>query len=255
MEINTQPNTVSSRIWMVLGILGIVFLALLIIDKGYNVKESIRPSYPKNTISITADGKASGTPDLATISVGVASSAATAKAAQDNMTKKVNDVTAYVKSQGIDEKDITTSNFSIYPSYDYNNGQKISGYNGNETVTIKVRGVDTSTDRLGKVLSGAVENGSNQISGIYFSFDDTNALKQQARKDAIEKAKQKAQELAGQTGLKLGRIVTVSDYESPSYQPYPMDSFGRGGANQSAPVIEPGNQDILSSVTVTFEVK
>ncbi len=255
MEINAQPNPVSSRIWMILGILGIIFLAILIVDKGYNVKESIRPSYPKNTISITADGKASGTPDLATISVGVTSSAVTAKAVQDDMTKKVNDITAYVKSQGIDAKDITTSNFSVYPNYDYNGGQKITGYNGNETVTVKIHEVDKSTDRLGKVLSGAVENGSNQISGIYFSFDDTNTLKQQARKDAIEKAKQKAQELAGQTGLKLGRIITVSDSESPSYPPYPMDSYGRGGGGGAAPVIEPGSQDVLTSVTVTFEVK
>ena len=257
METNVQ-NPVPKAIWSTLGVLAIVFLALAVVDKAHNLSQSLN-ARPQNTISMSADGKASGTPDLATINIGVTSAASTAKAAQDDMSKKVNSITDFIKQQGVDPKDITTANFTVYPTYDYANGKNtITGYQGSESVSVKVRGVDKSTAKVSKILEGAANLGSNQIQGVNFTFDDPDNLKQVARKQALDKAKQKAQELANEAGLKLGKVVSISDSSSsPGYPvPFALDAkVGLGGAPTSSPSIEQGSQDITATVTVVFEIK
>ena len=256
MEINTQ--NVPKVLWLAIACLVIAFLALTVIDKANGLSRSFN-ARPDNTISMSAEGKVSAVPDLATVTVGVTTQAATAKAASDEVTAKANKITEFVKQQGIDSKDITTSNFSVYPNQDYSSGtQKIIGYQANETVIIKVRGIDKSADKVGKILGGAVLEGSNQIQGIYFSFDDPDNLRQEARKIAIEKAKQKAQDLASASGLRLGRVVSVSESSSgyPVSMPYAIE--GRGGMEadaKSVANVEPGSQDITAQMTLVFELK
>lgn len=259
METNFNPE-VKSWLKQSIAVLLAAFLLLLVLDKLYTVTQDYRPTVPKNTISMSAEGKVSSTPDLATINIGVISNGSTAKQVTDDMSVKSNKIIDFVKQQGIDAKDITTSNFSVYPTYDYQNGgNKINGYQGSESISIKVRGVDKSTDKLSKVLDGAVTSGSNQIQGISFGFDDADNLRQEARKQAIEKARQKAQELADATGLKLGRIVSISEssFGVPAPIPYGVGMGGGGldAVKSTAPAVEPGNQDITASVNVTFEIK
>ena len=257
MDTNVQ-NNIPKAVWLTLGLLAVVFLALAVIDKAHNLTLSFH-ARPENTISMSAEGKTSATPDLATLTVGVTSQAATAQAATSDMAKKVNQITETIKSLGVDAKDITTSNYSVYPMQDYSNGRNtITGYQGTETVTVKIHGVDKSTDKVSKVLDSAVVNGSNQIQGVYFSFEDPDSRKQDARKQAIAKAKQKAQELANEAGLKLGKVVSINDSDSPIYSPMPyaMDSAkGMGGSSSVAPNVEAGTQDIVVNVTMVFEIK
>lgn len=246
-------------VWQTIGYLVIIFLALAVLDKIHVVSENYKNGTPKNTISMSSEGKVSATPDLATVNVGVLVNATTAKAAQQDMTGKANQIIDFVKKLGIDSSDITTANFSVYPNYNYTNGKnEINGYQANQTVAIKVHGVDKSTDVLGKVLDGAVSNGSNQVQGITFSFNDPDNLKQQARLQAIDKAKQKAQDLAQATGLKLGKITNISEgsYSSPSPMPYAMGMGGGAADAKSVPSsIEAGSQDVTANITVTFELK
>src|SRR3989344_570070 len=257
MEINTDQ--IKPWVWQALGLLLVAFLGISVLDKVYNFSQDFRNSVPKNTLSMSAEGKVSARPDVATVNVGVLTNEPTAKAAQDQNTKITNELIDFIKKQGLADDDIVTSNFSVYPKYEYNNGRNtINGYQANQTLTIKVHGVDKSTETLGKILSGAVDNGSNQIQGVNFSFDDPDDLKQEARKIAIEKAKQKASDLAQASGLRLGRVVTIS--ENSIYSPYPMpyvldatkDGMGGGG---TAPAIEAGSQDIIAQMTIIFEVK
>lgn len=251
-------NNVKPWLWQALAVLLGLFLLLLVADKFYSLYQNIRPAVPKNTVSMSAEGRVSATPDLATITVGVTSNGNTAKAVQDDMAKKVNQIIDFVKKQGIDPKDITTSNFSVYPNYDYQRGtNEITGYQGNETVTVKIRGVDKSTEKVSIILDGATASGGNQIQGVYFSFEDPDNLRQEARKQAIAKARQKAQELADEVGLKLGKIVSISDNTGsyPVPMPYAAEGLGGGGGAKSAPDIEAGSQDISASVTITFEIK
>lgn len=248
--------------WLVagLGALLIVFVALLIADKAKTLSDNYSNKNPKNTISVSAEGKVKATPDLATVNLGVLTQGSSPSVVQEENSKKINKIIEYVKSQGINKDDISTSQFNIYPQYDYSNGRSaIIGYQLNQTITIKVRGVDKGTEQLGKILQGGVSEGANEISGVSLSFDDPDNLRQEARKKAIEKAKEKAQELAESAGLKLGKVVSVSESGSVGVYPMYSEGYGMGGmgmdVKSASPNIEPGSQDITENMTVTFEVK
>lgn len=240
-----------------LGLLVIVVLGLMALDKSYALKQTLNNTNPTNTISVTAEGKVKAVPDLATVDLGVITNADTAAAAQDQSAKKINAIIEFVKKQDVSRDDIATSQFSIYPQQDYRDGKTIiTGYSANQSITIKVRGIDKSTDKLSKILGGVTGTGANQINGVSLSFDDPNELRSQARIKAIATAQQKATELANAAGLRLGRVVNVMEQEYYGQPiPYAAGYGGEGDMKSVAPNVEPGNQDIVANMTVVFEVK
>lgn len=249
--------------WLVsaLGTLLIVFVALLIAGKAKDLSDTYSNKNPKNTMSVSAEGKVSATPDLATVTLGVVSQGKNAAEVQDQNSSKINKIIDFVKQQGITKDDISTSQFNIYPRYDYVSGKnEINGYEARQTITIKVRGINQGTEKLGKVIDGATNNGANEVSGVSLSFEDPDNLRQTARQKAIEKAKEKAEELAKSAGIRLGKVVSVSESSGYGY-PVPMYAEGMGGGfaldsvKSASPNIEPGSQDIIAQMTVVFEVK
>ncbi|HTL39787.1 MAG TPA: SIMPL domain-containing protein [Methylomirabilota bacterium] len=258
METNT-PGSVSfipKSLWLALGGLLVAFLALTVIDKVHTIQQDFKNTLPQNTISMSAEGKATSVPDLATVTLGVLTNAATAKDAQADNTKKVNALIDFVKKQGVDSQDIVTTQLNVYPQYNYQNGtNNITGYSADQTITLKVHGVDKSTDKLDAIVGGATDAGANQIQGVSLSFENPDDLKQQARKQAIDKAKAQAKELADQAGLKLGKVVSISENSSstPYPIPYAADLGGKGGGGPAN--IQTGTQDVIESITLTFELK
>ena len=258
METNI-PESIPKWAWQTLAVLVVVFLGLLILEKIHVVQENFKSSVPKNTISMSAEGKVSSVPDLATVTLGVLTNSATAKQAQADNTKKVNSVIEFVKKQGVDAKDIVTTQLNVYPQYNYQNGNNnVVGYSADQTVSVKVHGVDQSTEKLDAIVGGATDAGANMIQGVNLSFENPDSLRQQARKLAIDKAKQQAQELADQAGLKLGKVVSISQNSSstPYPIPYAMESAKGGLGGGGAPTdIQTGSQDIVESITLIFEVR
>lgn len=245
-----------------LGVLLLIFLGILIIQKGNDLNNSLQNKKPANTISVSAEGKVSAIPDLAAVTVGVMSQGKDASEVQSKNNEKINKIIDFVKSQGVSKEDIVTSQYYAYPQQDWKDGtMSIIGYQANQTITVKVRDVDKDQSKLEAVLKGAVDNGANEIQGVNMTFEDADNFRQEARKQAIAKAKQKASELADEAGLKLGKVVSVS--ESGGYyppMPYASDAaFGVGGSSAQmksiAPNIEPGSQEITQTMTVVFEVK
>ena len=248
--------------WLVysLGGLLVAFVALSVIQKGNDLETTFKNAKPANTISVSGEGKVTATPNLATVSIGVLSQGTTATDVKNQNDTKVNQVIAFIKQQGIDQKDIVTSQFSFYPQQDYTNGTaKITGYQGNQSVTVKVHNVDTKTDPLNAIIDGAVNNGANEIDGVNLSVEDPSALQEQAQEMAITDAKAKAQKLAQAAGLTLGKVVSISESNSGGYPgpvPYALNSaMGVGGAKSVAPDIQTGSQEIDESMAVVFEVK
>ena len=249
--------------WLVGGLGGllIAFVALLVIQKAHDIQTTFANAKPANTISVSGMGKVQATPDLATVTIGVLSQGTTAVDVKNQNNDKVNKITAFVKAQGIADKDISTSQFSFYPQQDYNGGTpKITGYQGNQSVTVKVHGVDKDQTVLGNILDGAVNNGANEIDGVNLTVEDPSALQEQAQEAAITDAKQKAQKLAQAAGLNLGKVVSVSESSGgyPGPIPYAMDSamgIGGGVAKSVAPNVQVGSQEIDETMSVTFEVK
>lgn len=248
--------------WLVTGLGGLLMalVALLVIQKVHDLQVTLQNAKPANTISVSGMGKVTATPDLAMVTLGVLSQGTTAVDVKNENNDKVNKVIAFIKQQGIDDKDIVTSQFSFYPQQDYTNGTaKITGYQGNQTVTVKVHGVDKSQDVLNKILDGVINSGANQIDGVNLTVEDPSALQEQAQEAAINDAKQKAQKLADAAGLKLGKVVSISENSGgyPGPIPYALDmAKGMGGGGVSvAPSIQTGSQEIDETMSVTFEVK
>src|SRR5688572_13400611 len=110
MEINIKP-----WVWNWLSILMIIFLGVSILAKVPDLKDAFKSTLPENTISMSAEGKVSGVPDLATINLGVVTSASTVAKAQSDNTAKINAVIDFIKNQGVDDKDLATTQLNVYP--------------------------------------------------------------------------------------------------------------------------------------------
>ncbi len=237
-------------IWIacILGCALIIFVILL------NIRQFQLISVDSQLLSVSATAKAESVQDLAIVTIGVVSEGLTAQVVKDQNSNKMKQVIAFIKLGGIDDKDIKTSQFNISPKYSYNNQQQtVVGYHANQTITVKVRNVDKSSQQLETLVDGAIEHGANQINGIDFSFEDSDTLVKSARKLAIDKAKANAQQISQDAGLKLGRIVNV--LTTTSSNPAPMFSHNIALAKSSSPQIELGSQEVFETVTVVFEVR
>lgn len=220
-----------------------------------------------NTISVTGEGEVFAVPDLATFSVAVQETAKDVQTAQTTATKKNNDIVAYLKSAGVEDRDIQTSEYNIYPQYEYSREictstycgpgkQTLTGYQVSQTLTVKVR----KTDKAGEILAGVGSKGATNVSGLSFTIDDEDALQAEARGKAIADAKTKADELAKQLGVHVVRIVGFSENGNyPMYYAKAEMSLqaadARGSAANPAPALPTGENKITSNVSVTYEIR
>lgn len=226
---------------------------------SYQYSRSVNKAYPTRTFSVEGAGDIDTTPDVAKFSVSVVTDGGKNVAEMQGMnTEKMNTVTAFLKEQGVDKKDMKTSRYDLAPRYDYSCREgacpppAIIGYTLSQTLDVKVR----DTAKLGDLLSGVVENGANSVSEVRFVVDDDDAAKSEARAEAIEKAKKKAKAVAKAGGFRLGKIVSL--YESNFM---PQDGgYGMGGSEMSSlkamvpPTIEPGTQSTTVQVTLVYEI-
>lgn len=231
----------------ILGILLVIFVALLSVHQFKLLNDN------HQLLSVSATAKTEAIQDTATITVGVVSDGLTAQAAQEQNNSNMNQVLSFIKQVGIDPKDIKTSQFYISPKYNYNNQkQTIVGYQANQTITVKVKNVNKSSQQLQKIVDGAVMHGANQIQGINFSFENDEELMQQARKQAIDKAIANAKQIAQDAGLKLGKVVNVTTTANDN--PGPMLGANMMLAKSSSTQIELGTQEVFATVTVLFKI-
>jgi uncharacterized protein YggE len=205
------------------------------------------------SISLTGHGEVRLAPDMAVVTVGVLSSANTAREALDANTKSMDAIFASLKAAGIDARDLQTSNFMVNPRYDYSQGNgtppKMVGYDVSNNVTVTVR----KLENLGKVLDQAVSSGSNQINGVAFQVAKPDVATDAARKLAVANAIAKAKVYTEAAGVGLGPILNIA--EGGSYQP-PVPVFAktmRADAAGSVPIAE-GEQVIGIDVNITWEL-
>jgi len=237
-------------IWIasILGCVLIIFVILLNVHQFQLIRGD------SQYLSVSATAKSESVPDKAIVTVGVVSEGLTAQEVKDQSSSKINQVISFIKETGTDDRDIQTSQFHISPKYNYSNQQQtVVGYQANQTITVKVRKIDQSSQQLEKIIDGAVTHGANQIQGIDFSFEDDESLVQNARKLAIDKAKSNALQISKDAGLKLVRIVNV--ITSASGNPEPMYMSNMALAKSAAPQIELGSKEVMATVTVVFEIR
>lgn len=207
------------------------------------------------TITITGEGKVTAIPDIAQISLGLRTESKTVAVAQRENTDKMNNIISTLGKLGVDKEDIKTSNYNIFPRYDYirDKGQILRGYEVSQSVIVKIRNLES----VGEVIEAVGSLGANNVSGLNFTIDEPEELRQQARIKALENATEKAKTLAKVAGVKIGKLVSFNEgggAPPPVFRAYAtLEAAGiEGGA--PAPDIEPGSQDIVVNVTVTYEV-
>jgi len=203
-------------------------------------------------LSVSAQAEARRVPDVATLSAGVVTQAADANAAMRANATQMDKVMAAVKAAGIADRDIRTSGISLNPQYKYveNQSPTITGYQASNTVDLKVRDVA----RLGKVLDALVASGANQVNGPSFEIDQPEPVYDQARRDALQKAQARAEMYAMALGLKVRRIVSISEgggYRPP--MPMPMMAMARA-KNESDTSVAPGETTLTANLDVVFEL-
>ncbi len=205
-------------------------------------------------ITVSGEGKVSGAPDVAVLTLGVSALAPSVKDARDQAATAMKGVTDSIKGNGVDEKDIQSSQFSIYPEYDYRNDtQELRGYRVTNIVTVKIRDIDNTS----KIIDDATAAGGDltQVQGINFTIDDPDELRDQAREEAVKDAKAKAERLADLAGVKLGNPISIHEYTSSP--PVAYRDVGMGGDMEAAPStpIEPGELEVILSVDVVYAIE
>ncbi len=235
--------------WLV-GVVAVVAGSAARAQEG-NVGSDTRP-----TIVVSGEGRISAAPDMAEVSLGVVSEGPTAGEALKTNNASMAALQETLKEGGVAAKDFQTSNLSVQPRYSQPDGNRpqrgefvprIVGYSVTNTVQVKVRGLD----KLGELLDKVVSAGANQMYGISFRIDQSKALLDEARRQAMADAKRKAEQLCGEAGMVLGNPISIQESGgSAPLMPRPM-MRGMAMAADAVPIAS-GEQELGVNVQVVY---
>ncbi len=261
-----QKNaTRMGKVILLIGIFGMLFIMMKFLNETKKWDGGNSDITKASTIDVSGEGTAFAVPDIASESFTVEQKSPTVHDAQASVSSKVNAIIAFLKSSGVVEKDIQTTNYSANPEYSYPNpcygGQvcpansgapKLLDYDVSETITIKIRNADS----VGKIIDGLGSKGATNMYGPNFTVDDETAVNAQARAKAIADAKEKAEVLARDLGVTLVRIVRFSENNGGGY---PMAMYAKdmaaGSAAAPTSALPAGQNKYTSNVTITYEIR
>ncbi|HEY4480302.1 MAG TPA: SIMPL domain-containing protein [Candidatus Paceibacterota bacterium] len=244
------------------------FLLVKVLGEFKKLPNIGKEIYPQSTIMVTGSGEAYAIPDVASFNFTVTEVGDTVSQAQEKLDQKINKSLAAIKEAGVEDRDIKTINYNVYPKYEWEQIYCITtpcpqgkntlvGYEVSQTVSVKVRDTEKAADLVTEVGAADVSN----ISGLEFTVDDRDKYVAEAREQAIAEAKEKAKVLAKQLGVRLGDIIYYndnSDYPAPYY------AEGMGGADmiKSVSAMAParaelptGESKITANISITYEIK
>jgi uncharacterized protein YggE len=214
---------------------------------------TVQPQPPERTITVSGTGKVTLTPDIAYISIGVNTQNASAKDAVAENNTQSQAVIAAIKGFGVADKDIQTTNFSIYPQQQFDANGKQTGviYVVNNVVYVTIRDLS----KLGDLLDSTVSSGANNINSIEFDVADKTSALTQARQAAVAEARKQADELTKATNVGLGAVQSISynDTTAPITIQYAKAAVAAAPA-PSVPV-QAGSMEISTTVTIVYGLK
>ena len=246
-------------------LVSMVILAISSLIFANIYSKSIEPSSYRS-FSVSGEGKVVAVPDVAQFSFSVITEGGkNIGDLQQENARNTNNAIALLKDSGVEDRDIKTTSYSLQPMYQYfscpvgkNSSAKpcpppeIVGYSINQTVSVKIR----DFEKIGEILSGVVQSGVNSISELSFTIDDRTEIENQARQEAIANAISKAESIAQAGNFNLGKILSINENSFPVFNQY--KTLRIGGSEDfasSAPVIEPGSQEVSIGVTISYEIR
>lgn len=224
----------------------------LVLSAAAGQAQTVPPVLSGTRLELVARGEVRRVPDIAVISAGVVTQAADANSAMRDNAARMARVIAALKKAGLADRDLATSSINLSPQYRYveNQAPVIVGYQASNQLSIRFREIAWS----GSILDVLVKEGANQISGPSLQIDKPQAALDEARVAAVKQARSRAELYAGATGLRIKRIVSISEQEGFSAPPMPMAMMARDSAEAKTEVL-PGEQALSVSVNVVFELE
>lgn len=220
------------------------------------------------TISVSGTGDAVAVPDIGQFSFDVQAEADTAEVAQQDSAERINTIIAWLEESGVAEKDIKTQSYTLNPRYRYEEractaggycppGERVlSGYEVRQSVSVRVQDLDNASS----LVSGVGERGATNISGLNFTIDDESTLEAEARAEAIADAKEQAEVLAAELGMRIDELVGFHEQGPGMPIPYGMggDTMERSVMNEGmavAPDLPRGENEVIVNVSMTYRLK
>lgn len=243
----------------VIGVAAIAALGLLVaVVAGWGPTTNVTVQSPgvgeQTGIAVTGQGRVSVRPDVARVTIGVETRAATVAEAREEAAQAMEAVRAAILDEGVAERDLRTRGFQIHPDYSYPDRQspQIVGYVVSNFLEVTIRDIDNTS----AVIDNAVLAGGDpvRVHGIQFTVDDPEEHLAQARRDAVDQARTRAEVLASAGGVTLGPVRSISESTGGVSAPPMMErAFQEDAADTPTPV-EPGEQELTITVAVVFDI-
>jgi len=217
-------------------------------------KVLVQPPSQAQGISVSGTGDASGSPDLAILDLGVSAEASSVGEARSTAASAMDAVLGKLKDDGVAEKDIQTTQFRIEPQYEYPDGKQVlRGFRVTNIVEAKVRDLD----RVGEVVDDAAGAGGDivQVQSLSFTIEQPDTLRAQARQKAVADARSRAEDLAHQADVNLGKPLSITESTAVPPTPVLMKALPSEAAGQPATPIEPGELQVSVTVDVIFAIE
>jgi len=239
-------------------VVGVIALLLVgvIAFSAYQFARSFSGMYQQTYFRVSGESKRFVKPDRVTVTFSSTIEGKDVRDIQRRSSEAVDKATAAILALGVEEKELTTSNYNITPKYDYTSGKNvIDGYASTISLNVKTKLITKVAD----IIDAATKNGINNVSGLSFYLEDSEKVKQELKLEAIENAKAKANELASKSGLRLGTLKNVE--EGGNY--YPM--YSNSGASPLAMEktvtsdstinlnVQPGESEMNVNITLVYE--
>lgn len=200
-------------------------------------------------VTVVGAGQVQGTPDRLTVNASIEFVAPDVSGAMNQTSDRQQAVIDALVGSGIDRKDISTSNVSLQPQFAGGDSTTIIGYRATNSIDVKIRKLDSASEALSLIVSTGGD--ATRINSVNYSIEDDSQLVKDARARAFNDAKDRAQQYAQLSGLKLGKVISITE-SGGATPPTPLPSFK--GAEVAAAPLEPGQQTVGFSVTVIFEL-
>jgi len=252
-------NIPAVRVFIYILFVGVIFAVFAYGYHQYRVADT--SIYPVRTMRLSATGEVSASPDIVYFSIGVISEGDTVASISEENNAKMNSIIAFLKTKGVEEKDIKTTEYNISPKYeeiredDSVYRRDIVGYILNQSIKVTLRDFNLIDEIFGEVSS----LGANKVSNLSFDIEDKEGLRNEARILAIAQIEREMAQLENNTGIDFGRIVSIDE---SNYMRYDYDMVkGMGGESMiaapmsvSAP-IQSGSYDVSQTVNITYELR
>ena len=230
-----------------------LLLPLALIATAAKAQLPLPPLIAGTRLDLVVEGTSTRVPDVAEIGAGVVTQATDASAAMAENARRMTAVIAALKSAGVAERDIRTSSLNLSPQYRYDNDKPpvLTGYQANNRVNVRFRDMA----RVGRIVDALVAQGANQVDGPNLVVDKPDAALDEARNSAVAKARARATLYANAAGLRVKRIISISESQGDVIRPpMPMMMMRDKAAAANTPV-SAGEQVLAVTLTVTFELE